>query len=49
MLSRTEALSRRPSLTSDGEFYGRRFASGIVCPALRVAGVRLDPGAVRPP
>jgi PmbA protein len=49
ILSRTESLSRRPVLTSDGEFYGRRFASGIVCPALRIAGVRLDPGGVRPP
>ena len=50
ILSRTEALLRRSVLTSDGEFYGRRFASGIVCPALRATGVRLDPAAgVRTP
>jgi predicted Zn-dependent protease len=41
MLARTEATSRRPALTSEGEFYGRRFAVGTVCPALRANGVRL--------
>jgi hypothetical protein len=29
-------------LTSEGEFYGRRFAAGTVCPAIRAAGVRLQ-------
>jgi predicted Zn-dependent protease len=43
ILSRTEALSARPVLTSAGEFYGRRFASGVVCPAIRVGGVPLRP------
>ena len=40
ILSRTQALTRGQSLTSDGEFYGRRFAYGVVCPALRADGVR---------
>jgi hypothetical protein len=40
ILSRTRALSRRQKLTSDGEFYGRRFASGVVCPALLASAVR---------
>lgn len=34
-LARVEALGARPLLTSDGELYGRRFASGSVCPPLR--------------
>jgi PmbA protein len=40
LLERTQALSSTPVLTSDGEFYGRRFASGVVCPALRAASMR---------
>jgi PmbA protein len=40
ILSRTQALARRQKLTSDGEFYGRRFASGVVCPALLANRVR---------
>jgi predicted Zn-dependent protease len=40
ILSRTEALSRDQRLASDGEFYGRRFAYGVVCPALRADAVR---------
>jgi predicted Zn-dependent protease len=40
ILSRTQALSRDQRLTSDGEFYGRRFAFGVVCPALRADAVR---------
>ena len=40
ILSRTQALSRTQQLTSDGEFYGRRFASGVVCPAIRAERVR---------
>ena len=41
ILARAEALSRQPLLTSEGEFYGRRFAYGTVCPAIRANGVRL--------
>lgn len=40
ILSRIEAIGARAVLTSDGEFYGRRFATGTVCPPLRAAGVR---------
>jgi PmbA protein len=40
ILSRTQALARDQELTSDGEFYGRRFAYGVVCPALRADAVR---------
>ena len=40
ILARAEALSARTELTSEGEFYGRRYATGVVCPALRSASVR---------
>jgi predicted Zn-dependent protease len=40
LLDRTQALASIPVLTSDGEFYGRRFAGGVVCPALRVSSMR---------
>ena len=45
ILSRTQALGRDQQLTSDGEFYGRRFAYGVVCPALRADGVRFTGAA----
>jgi predicted Zn-dependent protease len=45
ILSRTKALGRHQQLTSDGEFYGRRFAYGVVCPALRADGVRFTGAA----
>ena len=35
VLDRCEELTARPRLVSEGEFYGRRFAHGVVCPALR--------------
>jgi PmbA protein len=40
ILMRAQALTRHQKLTSDGEFYGRRFAYGVVCPALRADAVR---------
>ena len=40
ILSRTQALTRGQRLTTDGEFYGRRFAWGALCPALRADSVR---------
>jgi predicted Zn-dependent protease len=40
LLERTQALCRDSRLTSDGEFYGRRFAYGVVCPALRASSMR---------
>jgi predicted Zn-dependent protease len=42
ILARAEALARSSVLTSEGEFYGRRFATGTVCPAIRAGGVRLS-------
>jgi predicted Zn-dependent protease len=45
MLGRVQALGSRQTLTSDGEFYGRRFAAGVVCPALRAGSVRFTGSA----
>lgn len=45
ILSRTPALGRDQRLTSDGEFYGRRFAYGVACPALRADAVRFTGAA----
>ena len=42
ILEQAEALTARTQLTSEGEFYGRRFATGVVCPALRSGGVRFS-------
>jgi predicted Zn-dependent protease len=41
ILEATEALSRAPCLVSEAEYYGRRFAYGTVCPALRAHGFRI--------
>jgi predicted Zn-dependent protease len=35
VLDRCEDLGTNTRLTSEGEFYGRRFATGVVCPPLR--------------
>ena len=40
ILADVQELAARPLLTSEGEFYGRRFATGVVCPAIRVGAVR---------
>jgi PmbA protein len=45
ILSRAQALTRDQKLTSDGEFYGRRFAYGVLCPALRADAVRFTGSA----
>ncbi|MFA9270601.1 MAG: TldD/PmbA family protein [Baekduiaceae bacterium] len=45
MLSAVEALGSRQRLVGHGEFYGRRFAHGVLCPAIRVADVRVTGGA----
>jgi predicted Zn-dependent protease len=47
LLDRAQALGSRPRLVCDGEFYGRRFATGVVCPPLRAAGLRITGGAER--
>jgi hypothetical protein len=41
ILSATEALAASQRLVSEADFYGRRFASGVVCPALRAKGFRI--------
>ncbi|HEX2160828.1 MAG TPA: metallopeptidase TldD-related protein [Thermoleophilaceae bacterium] len=48
ILSHVEALGARSVLTSDGELYGRRFATGSVCPPLRAAGVHFSGSALQP-
>ena len=45
ILSGTSALSLEQTLSSDGEFYGRRFAYGVVCPAIRADAVRFTGAA----
>jgi predicted Zn-dependent protease len=40
ILDRCEDLGARPRLVSEGEFYGRRFALGSVCPPLRASAMR---------
>ena len=41
LLAGTQALTARQRLVGEGEFYGRRFASGVVCPAIRVGALRV--------
>lgn len=41
ILAATEALTEGRQLVSEGDFYGRRFAHGVVCPALRADGFRV--------
>ena len=48
ILGRLEALGARSVLVSDGELYGRRFATGSVCPPVRVGGVRFTGSAAHP-
>ncbi len=45
VLERAQALTGAARLVSEGDFYGRRFATGAVCPALRAAGLRITGGA----
>ncbi len=39
ILGRVQDLGSRSVLASEGEFYGRRFATGVVCPPLRAASM----------
>ncbi|HVF79774.1 MAG TPA: metallopeptidase TldD-related protein [Solirubrobacteraceae bacterium] len=41
LLDATEALTRERRLVSEGEFYGRRCAHGVLSPALRADGFRV--------
>ena len=45
ILDRVEALGSRARLAGESEFYGRRFATGVVCPAVRASGFRITGGA----
>jgi predicted Zn-dependent protease len=45
ILTRAQALTGEQKLTSEGEFYGRRFAYGVVCPAMRADAVRFTGAA----
>jgi predicted Zn-dependent protease len=45
LLGGVRALGRDVRLTSDGEFYGRRFASGVVCPPVSIGAMRFTGGA----
>jgi PmbA protein len=45
ILSRVSDLTAEQELTSDGEFYGRRFAYGVVCPGMRASAVRFTGAA----
>jgi PmbA protein len=41
LLGATEALTTSQRLVSETNFYRRRFATGVVCPALRASGFRV--------
>ncbi len=41
VLEGTQALTASQQLVSEADFYGRRFAYGAVCPALRAQGLRI--------
>lgn len=45
LLDRVQALTARPVLVGRSDFYGRRFATGVVCPAVRCASLRISGGA----
>jgi PmbA protein len=45
ILSRVSDLTAGQELASDGEFYGRRFAYGVVCPGLRASAARFTGAA----
>jgi predicted Zn-dependent protease len=45
ILEATEALTATPRLVGDLELYGRRFATGVVAPALRAHDFRVTGGA----
>lgn len=45
ILERTEALTMGQRLVTEAEYYGRRFANGVVAPALRASDFRITGGA----
>jgi predicted Zn-dependent protease len=46
ILAATEDLTASQRLVGDAELYGRRFATGVLCPALRARGFRVTGAAV---
>jgi predicted Zn-dependent protease len=46
LLAHTDELTAHQHLVCAGDFYGRRFATGVVCPALRAYGFRVTGAAV---
>jgi predicted Zn-dependent protease len=44
-LSHVDELAADQRLVSAGEFYGRRFATGVACPAVRTHGFRFTGAA----
>lgn len=44
-LDRVQALTSGQRLANEGEFYGRRFAYGVVCPAVRLSSLRFTDAA----
>jgi PmbA protein len=45
ILDATEALTAGQRLVSEADYYGTRFATGVVCPALRAQGFRVTGGS----
>jgi predicted Zn-dependent protease len=45
VLAATEQLTRARRLVSETGFYGRRFANGVLCPALRAGSFRVSSGS----
>jgi PmbA protein len=45
ILAETEELSSAQRLVSEAELYGRRFATGVLCPAIRANGFRITGAA----
>jgi predicted Zn-dependent protease len=46
ILEATEALTSAQRLVAEGDFYGRRFATGVACPALRAHDFRITGATV---
>jgi predicted Zn-dependent protease len=46
ILQATEALTGSQRLAAEADFYGRRFATGVVCPALRAHDFRITGATV---
>jgi predicted Zn-dependent protease len=45
ILAATEQLTSAQRLVSESDLYGRRWATGVLCPALRAEGFRLTGGS----